>query len=689
LLRSKKSITKKAMARPRTICLLLALVTVLVYSPVRHAAFVVFDDPDYVADGHVQAGLTWAGVKWAFTTWHASNWHPLTWLSHMLDASLFGPNPGAQHFVNVLFHTANALLLFLLLLRLTEKFWPAALVAALFAWHPLHVESVAWVSERKDVLSTFFGLLTLLAYARYLNKSNVQSSKSKVWYACALGLFALSLMAKPMLVTLPFVMLLLDAWPLGRMRAFGLSFEAPDTRVRENGPSIAPFSNLLLEKIPFFLLTIGSCVVTFLAQRSEAVLSLEQRPLGLRFANALVAYAEYLGKTFWPARLAVIYPLPNQIPAWQIAGAIAILAAISLLAWRTRKRSPYLVIGWLWFLGTLVPVIGLVQVGGQALADRYTYFPLIGVFLALAYGAADFRARFRVSTAVASTVAGLLLAASLCVTEHQLGFWQNSETLFAHALAVTKDNAIAHINLGVALEQAEHQPEAIAEYRQAIEIDPRRFQAHNNFANLLSAMGWRDEAFKEYQAALRLNPRAALAHLNFGSLLADMGRLDDALREYAEAARLAPDDPRPHYLMGKACLRRGQSTEAVAQFREALRLDPNDFQALTWLARVRASDENAAVRNGAEAVSLAERANHLTGSAQPFVLDTLAMAYAEAGRFPDAQASVRKALELATAAGAEKSVPEMQQRLQLYQSGRPFREDFAKALASPSPGPAP
>jgi tetratricopeptide (TPR) repeat protein len=663
------------MARSRTICLLLAFVTVLVYLPVRHAGLVVFDDPIYVGDPHVRAGLAWAGVKWAFTTWHGSNWHPLTWLSHMLDASLCGADAGAQHFVNVLFHMANTLLLFLWLKRVTDKIWPAAFVAALFAVHPLHVESVAWLSERKDVLSTFFGLLALLTYCRYTEKSKVQSPKSKVWYAWAFGLFALSLLAKPMLVTLPFVMLLLDVWPLGRIQILGIGgTEAPTRNTQHATRSLVP---LLYEKIPFLVLTIASSIVTFLAQRTEAVVSLEQRSFGLRLANALVSYAEYLGKMVWPAKLSVIYPLPNHIPVWQILISAAVIVLISIVTRRARKHAPYLLIGWLWFLGTLVPVIGLVQVGGQALADRYTYVPLIGLFIALAYGADALAERLRQRNIFA--VVGLaILAASVGATEYQLQFWQSSEKLFAHAVAVTKDNAIALINLGVSLEEEGRGPEALAEYRKAIAIEPNRFQARNNVANLLASMGQRDEAYREYQEALRLNPDAAVAHLNFATLLSEMGHFDEAMNEYNRAVQLEPEDPRPHYLMGKACLRHAQSAEALKHFRDALQRDPNNFETLTWLARELAVDQNPAIRNGAEAVSLAERAVQLTGGAQPFVLDTLATAYAEAGRFKDAEATVQKAIELAAAAGTQKLIPEMQQRLQLYQNGQAYREDFSK-----------
>jgi len=658
------------MARPRTICLLLALITVLVYWPVRHADFLVFDDPDYVTyNSHVQAGLTWAGVKWAFTSWYASNWHPLTWLSHMLDSSLFGPNASASHIINVLFHTANVLLLFLLLYRATNKLWPAAFVAALFAWHPLHVESVAWVSERKDVLSTFFGLLSLLAYVGYAQKFKVQSSKFNVDYVLAIVFFALGLMAKPMLVTLPFVMLLLDFWPLERIR----SFATVTDRAR------AQYASLLFEKIPFFALTIASSIITYLAQRGEAVMSFEQRPLGLRLANAAVAYVEYLAKTFWPAHLAVIYPLPHEIPSWQVVATALLLTGVTVFAWCMRRNAPYLLVGWLWFLGTLVPVIGIVQVGGQALADRYAYVPLIGIFLAITWGAADLIARFRVQTALTAAIAAVVLMGSAAATERQLTFWDNSEKLFRHALDITTGNAIAHVNLGVALEQ-DHREDALVEYRKALDLAPGLFQVHNNLANLLSETGDRENAAHEYEEALRLNPNAAMAHLNFGKLLSDMGQFDAAMGEYTKAEQLAPYDYRPQYQMGKVYLRHGDGAEAVKHFRAALQFSPNDFETLTWLARALAADKNPSVRNGAEAVSVAERANDLTGGQQPFVLDVLAMAYAEAGRFQDAQKTAQNAIDIATTSGTKDMVPVMQERLRLYQSNTPYRDDFSQAI---------
>jgi tetratricopeptide (TPR) repeat protein len=372
--------------------------------------------------------------------------------------------------------------------------------------------------------------------------------------------------------------------------------------------------------------------------------------------------------------LAIIYPLERHIPGWQIALSVVLLLMISALAWRYRSNRPYLLVGWLWFVGMLVPVIGLVQVGRQAMADRYTYLPLIGVFIAVALGAPDLAARLRMKPSLRAVLAAAVLLVCLGTTWRQLNYWQDSKTLFAHAVAVTKENAVARLNLGVALEQAGETEEALAQYRESLRISPERAQAHNNIANLLAASGKRDEALVHYREALRLNKKAPLAHLNLGTTLLELGRFDEAMHHYAEAARLAPDDPRPHYFMGKARLQQKQSARAVTHFRDALRFDSSDLRALTWLARVLASDENANVRNGAEAVALAERANELIGGTDAFVLDTLAMAYAGAGRFAEAQRTAQEAIEVATKAGANEDVAAVQQRLELYQSGQPYRE---------------
>jgi len=459
-----------AQAHQRLIGLCLALLTLVIYLPVRQHGFSVYDDGDYLTQNHVvQQGLTWAGFKWAFSTWSASNWHPLTWLSHMLDCELFGLNPGAHHLVSVLFHAANAVLLFALLVRLTGAHWAAAMIAALFAWHPLRVESVAWAAERKDVLCTLFELFALLRYARYSRDKRPHD------FYLALVCFALSLLAKPMPVTLPCLLLVLDWWPLQRL-----------VQARSAAAGLA---RLALEKWPFFLLSAASCAVTFLAQRSAAVLSLEQYPWPLRLGNAVLSYAKYVLKTVWPADLAVIYPLPEHLSWILVAASGGGLATISWLLWRARREQPYLWVGWLWYLGTLAPVIGLVQAGQQAMADRYTYFPTIGIYLAAVFWVKALAARFQIPARALAIGAGLLLTVNAGLTEHQLSYWSDAQSLFAHTVAVTGDNPTAQINLGVALEQQGHSAEALTHYQTALRLQPDSVEAHNDVANLLDDAG--------------------------------------------------------------------------------------------------------------------------------------------------------------------------------------------------------
>jgi tetratricopeptide (TPR) repeat protein len=663
------------MSRPRLIALLLALATLLVYLPVVHDGFVNFDDQEYVTENHpVLAGLTWDSLRWAFTSFHAANWHPLTWLSHMLDCELFGPNPGAHHFVNVLFHAANAALLFVLLLRLTKAMWPAAFVAALFAWHPLHVESVAWVAERKDVLSTFFALLALLSYTKFV-KENCRRS---FWFA--LVFFALGLMAKPMLVTLPFVMLLLDFWPLKLVA--GGKLQVAGSPTPNHQPST--FNHQLFEKWPFFLLAAGSCAVTYFAQRlGAAVMTLEQLSFSLRLQNALIAYARYLLDTIWPLNLAVLYPLPNHLH-WihaAAATAAAALLVISWLAWRTRNSRPYVIIGWLWFLGTLVPVIGLVKVGSMALADRYTYFPLTGIFLIAAFGACDLAARFPFLKKLLPAAAVLILVASVRLTERQLTFWRDSETLFRRDLAVTPDNSSAHINLGAALEMSGREPEALAEYREATRLADDSVNAHFNLANLLTKMNRPAEALPEYDRAIVLAPAMANLRNGRGEALAELGKFNEAERAFAEAVRLDPDYAAPHFELGKTLLKQGRDAEAIGEFRAALRLDPDNFKILAYVAHVLAADENLQIRDGRTALVLAIKANNLTGGVQPLVLDALGMACAETGDFTNAVDVTQKALDLATAAKLKKTEP-IQQRLELYKNHQPWRESFLATNAA-------
>ena len=644
------------MSRPRLLGLLLALATLLAFLPATRNGFVNYDDDLYVTQNPVvQQGLTWGGVQWAFTKINVSNWHPLTWLSHMADCEVFRLNAGGHHFTSGLIHAANAVLLFALLWRLTHEIWPSAFIAALFAWHPLHVESVAWVSERKDVLSTFFALLAMLAYARHVEESKAGSPKSKVFFTWSLVAFALGLMAKPMLVTLPFVLLLLNWWPLGR---------------------ISNLKSLLFEKWPFFLLTAAACVITVIAQHDAAMAPLQRVPLGLRLENVVTAYGGYLWKTIWPVNLSVFYPLPKHIPFGKVVLAAAVLAAISILVWLQRGRRPYLLVGWLWYLGTLVPVIGLVQVGDQAMADRYTYFPLIGIFLAVTFLIKDFAEQRRFSPRWFGLIASVVLALCLVVTENQLGSWRDSQTLFSHALAVTKDNALAHLNLGEAFQEQNRPAEALAEYQEVLQLAPSREEAYNNIGRILSDQGKPAAALEYCQAALQLNPKSPAQHNSVGIILAELGRTDEALRQFDEALKLDSSYVPAYFQKGRLLLRQGEDVEAVKNLNQALQIEPDNFQFLIYTARVLAADENPQARNGAQALAYAGRAVALAGSAQPVVLDTLAMALAEAGHFDEAVRAEQQAVELSRAGGQNEDAAAMRQRLELYQKHRPWRESF-------------
>jgi len=673
------------MFRPRSIGLLLALATLLVYLPATSCQFINFDDPDYVTDNNVvQNGLTWAGVKWAFTGAHASNWHPLTWLSHMADCDLFRLNPAGPHLVNILFHAANAALLFLLLFRLTnlradvaarqgQSIWPSAFIAALFAWHPLHVESVAWISERKDVLSTFFTLLTLLNYARFaqarsdarcelLDAGQQPIASSIQHYWLALFFFVLALLSKPMPVTLPVVMLLLDYWPLGRM-AGG---ERP----------AANFFRLVFEKWPFFLLSAASGVITCLAQH-DAVNSLAHLPLSLRLENVLTAYAGYLGKMVWPVNLAIFYQLRAPI-AWSlIAESVIILTGISILVWRVRKSSPWLFVGWFWFLVTLLPVIGLVQVGGQAMADRYTYFPLIGIFLAITFSAQSLAGQFGFLKRWQALAAVLILGSCVWLTENQLRYWHDSESLFTHALAVSPSEP-GYLCVGNALNDQKKDAEAMHQYIMAWRLNSASAMANGNIGFMLYAEGKTALAAVYYKKAVQGEDPSSAMFKNYGMVLAKLGRFDEAMSQYAIAARIDPASADPDILMGELLLREGRDVEALTHLRAALRLDPDNFEMVILTANLLAADESPLARNGAEAHALAERLLQQTGDQQPAALDALAMADAETGQFAEAVQLQEKAVKLTGANGPKEDLAVMQKRLESYQRRQPWRESFKK-----------
>jgi protein O-mannosyl-transferase len=904
------------------ICLLLVLATVATFWPVRHCEFVNFDDPAYVTENdHVRAGLTWEGFLWAFRGRVSAQWQPVTLLSHMLDCQLYGLNASRHHLMNLLFHVLNVLLFFLVFRRMTGAVWRSALVAALFGLHPLRVESVAWVAERKDVLSTLFFLLTLGAYVRYveaLNRKSVPSvnvgknltvrrfSGSTINYSLALLFFALGLMSKPMLVTLPFVLLLLDYWPLRRCSL---------SPVNQLLVTVRP---LLLEKMPFFLLSVASSAIAYQAQQSGGALT--PFPAKLRLENALIAYCRYLSKTIWPADLAVLYPHPGTWPQWQVISAGLFLAVVSVLAWYLRRRHPSVLTGWLWFLGALVPVIGFVQPGGQSMADRFTYVPLTGIFIMALWSLGTACTRWRVPDLVTGAVAALLLF-SLCVrTRDQLRTWRDSISLWTHALACTSRNWVAHYNLGMALanqgkwaEAIQHynlalvivpqepdvyyclgnalfaqervneaiecyeralqlQPdyadvhhnlaialiaqekwaeaiqhdrravqlkpdhveacnnlgvalfkqgkwdeavgylervlqlrpdygdahfnlgkaliaqgrlkEGIQHYKRALELKPNdaetrvslgkaliaqgkwaeavehyerglqlnaldgdKFraldvEAHNNFGLALAGEGKFSEAIQHYERALELNPKApethdnmgiALAaqgklaeaighfqaalrdaprlvgvHQNLGLALAQQGRLDEAAEQFREAIRLDPglaeahnelalihvrrnrfaeaetefqraldkgaEPAGAHYHLGQTCAEQGKAAAALGHFREALRLRPDWVLALNDLAWLLATRANARQRDGGEAVRLAERAVALTQRRDARMLDTLGTAYAEAGRYAEAEATGREAMALAKAAGQTALAGRIETRCQGYAQQQPWRE---------------
>ncbi|HEY9174854.1 MAG TPA: tetratricopeptide repeat protein [Verrucomicrobiae bacterium] len=652
--------------RTRLLALALTLVTLLVFLRAVKCGFVDYDDGDYItANAQVQAGLTWAGVQWAFTTGQASNWHPLTWLSHLLDAELYGLDPAGHHLTSVAFHGLNAGLVFVLLVRLTGSTWRSLLAAGCFAWHPLRVESVAWISERKDVLSFFFGMLALFAYVRYVRESEVRIPKSEIRnpeaaarrpsavkaYGLALFWFALSLMSKPMFVTLPCVLLLLDYWPLGRVgggRCQASGDARGGTREVAGGnrftvyvSHFTVFHRLLLEKLPFFALAAASSVVTFVVQRKGgAVASVTGLPLGARIENTFVAYVRYVFKTVWPADLATLYPHPGYWPTWQVVGAVLLLLGVTALVVVRRRAWPYALVGWLWFVGTLVPVIGLVQVGIQSMADRYTYLPSVGLLIALVWLAHDAASRVRLQPAWAALVAVGCAFGWAGLTWRQIGFWKNTETLFSRAVAVTKDNYLAYNNLGFYLANHGRVAEAITNYQASIRIKPDYVDALNNLGHSLSEQGRHAEALPFLDGALRGQPRHVEMNNNYANALANVGRLEESLRHYETALREKPDhaDARNNYGVALAML--GRLDEALYQIRESLRLRPNHAGAHSNLGNALA-----AARRLDEAL-LAYRAALRLKPDDAQAHNNLGNVLVERGRLEEAEVHYRRALEL-------------------------------------------
>jgi tetratricopeptide (TPR) repeat protein len=689
-------------ARTFAICLALAAGTLATYWPVRLHDFVSYDDPGYVTENlQVQRGLTWPSVAWAFRTAHAANWHPVTWLAHMVDCQLFGLKPGGHHLMNLAFHVANTLLLFVLLARMTGACWRSAFVAALFALHPLHVESVAWVAERKDVLSTFFGLLTLWAYVRYVDLSEAQNLESTVHgpqttdhgprtthssrfsfhssrlYVLSLALFALSLMSKPMLVTLPALMLLLDFWPLRRV-----SPNTQDTGLKTQDSRLKACSaRLLLEKLPFLSLSALASLVTLFVQQ-PAMGSYRHLPVGARAANAVVSCARYLGKAFWPQDLAVFYPHPVWWPAWVVTGAALLLTTISaFVLWQRRKR-PYLPVGWFWFLGLLVPVLGLVQVGVQAMADRYTYLPLVGIFIMLAWTGAECLRAFHVPARLGSVVAVLVLVLCAVLARSQLEVWANTETLFTHAVSVTRGNWVAHYNLALlALRRYQDTQHGPLE-KQLVRL-PADAPNPPALASRVPPDGspgsapprdYLEEVIIHCQATMQARPEFPDPGVTLAKALTEKGRLDEARAQLEWAIRLNPKSAEAHQNLGEILQRQGRVKEAITEYCAALALKPDWEEVLNNLAWLLATHPSPDVRNGPEAVRLAERTCVLSSHTNLWFLHTLAAAYAEDGAFPQAVEAADQARRLALATAQPGLVATAVSRLELYQSRRPYRE---------------
>jgi len=746
------------------VCMLLAIAVFLVFAQTLRYGFINFDDDVYVyKNPQVAHGLTVRGISWALTHTTSNLYHPLTMMSLMLDDQIYGLNAGGYHLTNVLLHAATAILLFLVLRRMTGALWSSAFVAAVFAIHPLRVESVAWVTERKDVLSGVFFVLTLGAYGRYVEQSKVRGPRRGVFYGLTVMLFALGLLSKPTLVTVPFLLLLLDYWPLGRLA--GGKWQM--ARVRP----------LLLEKLPLFGLAGVFGLVTFITQKAAGALAvLEKQPLPVRLENAVVNYAAYILKLFWPENLAALYPPQTGAPLWEMVVAAGLLLCVTVLALAFARRRPYLLVGWLWYLGMLVPVSGIVQAGFITRADRFTYLPQIGLCIAVVWVIKDLTVSWRHRWQVLGTAAVTVITALMIVAWKQTTYWRDSESLWNHTLACTSDNAIAHLNLGLALGAEGRLDEAIEHYQKAAELNPNQPQAYNNlgimlvgkgrleeavtnftravqiqpgyaearlnWGTVLAMQGKISEAIALFQQALDLKPDYADAHYNLGRVLAAQGKMAEAIGHYQRAIQLQPDSPEVYYNLGIALAAEGKAAEAAGQYRAVIQLEPNYADAHGNLANVLAAQgrleeavreyqrtlelvpnsaqahfrygqalqaqhdyvgakieyqqalalepkhrganlslawllatcSDGSLRDGNRAVEMAREAKALSGGESPQVLDTLAAAYAEAGRYGEAVATAKRALELSATRNNQPLTEAIESRLKHYEANIPYHE---------------
>ena len=658
----------------------------LVFGQTLGHQFVNFDDESYVyANPFISRGLSRQSIAWAFTHIVSHNWHPLTTISHMADCQLFGLKPGGHHFTNVLLHTIAAVLLLIALYRITRALWRSAFVAAIFAIHPLHVESVAWIAERKDVLSAIFFMLTLIAYTAYARKPSIGR------YVTISVLFACGLMAKPMLVSAPFVLLLLDYWPLQRV---------------QKQQSLV--SKLLIEKVPLLILALPVAVTTVLIQR-HGIESVENPALPWRIGNAFVSFLIYIRQMVWPFDFAVFYPhLGDRLPLWEIAIASALFVAITAAAVVLRKTRPYFFCGWLWYVGMLLPVIGIIQVGSQAHADRYTYLPEIGLYLAITWAVSDFSQRWPKRQLILGAAAALVLGLAIFRAWDQASFWRDSESVWSHALAVANDNDLAHerlasalldknrpdeaivqaqlaLNLwgndasaesdfGVALARRGQPEAALPHFQKALELDPHLSRIHYNIANILWAKGDTEQAKLQYEKQLEINPNFAEAHNHLALVLLREGRVDEASDHLAKALQLKPSYAEAHNNLAIALSQRGRIEDAVAQWEETLSVDPNNLNAHCNLAWVLATSPTSSIRNGTTALQHAERALRLAPESNPRIWRLVAVANAELGHFDAAIEAAEEGLRLAESQNNSALVQTLQSDIVLFRSGSPLRD---------------
>jgi len=615
---------------------LLAALTLLVYWPLRQHEFINFDDGLFVTENPVvQAGLTWRGIVWAFT--EAPYSCPLVYVSHMVDVELFDLEAGGHHSMSALFHLANTLLLFAVLRRFTGALWPSAWVAALFAWHPMHVQSVAWIAERRDVLSTLFGLLALWSYASFADRPGWRRGVP-VFVFLLLGL-----LVKQMLITLPFVLLLLDVWPLGRLKL------DPGWMARARP--------LVLEKLPFFALALAFTAAGLLsAQRGGLLPTDAELPLGARIGNAFVAYWRYLELTVWPEKLAILYPHPGRLPLGQVALAAAALGGVTWWTWRERGTRPWLLVGWLWFVGTLVPVIGIIQGGQQALADRYSYVPHIGFFVMLAWAGAEVVAKWPAFKRPVVIAAAMSAAICLAATSWQLKFWKDSLALFTRAVQVTTDNHVARNNLADALAAKGRHDEALTHYREALRLRPANPVLLNNTGMALLQTGQTTQAMEHFRAVIQRNPADADAHYNLGLALAAQDKLQEAAAAYLEAIRRKPSHAPAHNNLGGVLLMLGRNAEASKHLGEAVRLDPRLVEARLNLAQAFARTGQFAPAADQLMQFLALRPDSVEALWQ------LAQVFAKLGRGGDARAAIDRATAIAESAGRPEMAAEFRRR---------------------------